>query len=67
MTADVAVYGVILKVDTLRDFYEMKVLTVPGYILIVALVLGWAYLLRAFWRWNLPRQSRRLWRYLTAD
>jgi cation-transporting ATPase E len=65
--AMVAMYAVILKVHTLRTFYEMKSLTVLGYVFIAAVVLAWAYLLREFWRVDLPELARRLWRYLTAD
>jgi len=65
--AMLGLYVVILKVQAMRSFYELRVLTVPGYVFIAAVVLGWAYVLRAFWRINLPRQARRLWRYLTAD
>lgn len=65
--AMVAIYFVILLVDPFRKFYEQEWLIVPGYVLIVAAVGAWAYGLRWFWRWNLPDQSRRFWRYLTAD
>jgi cation-transporting ATPase E len=60
-------YGVIMAVKPLRDFYEQEILIAPAYVLIVAVVLAWAIALRWFWRWNLPDQSRRFWRYLTAD
>lgn len=62
-----ALYFVILGVEPFREFYEQEFLLAPAYVLIAAVVATWAVGLRAFWRWNLPGQSRRLWRYLTAD
>ncbi len=61
----VALYGVLLAIDPMRDFYELEVLSVPAYVLIAFAVGGWGVALRAFWRWDLPGQSRRLWRWLT--
>jgi cation-transporting ATPase E len=62
--AMVVLYVAILAAGPVRDFYELEVLSVPAYILIVLAVAGWALALRKFWRWNLPVQSRRLWRWL---
>ena len=62
----VVLYGVLLAIDPVRDFYELEVLSVPAYILTVLAAGGWAVALRAFWRWDLPGQSRRLWRWLMA-
>jgi hypothetical protein len=63
----ISLYFVILAVEPFREFYEQEFLLAPAYVLIVAVVVAWAIGLRWFWRWNLPGQSRRLWRYLTAD
>jgi cation-transporting ATPase E len=65
--AMVGLYVAILFIDPVRSFYEQEFLVIPAYLAIGAVVLGWAFLLRGFWRWNLPGQSRRLWRFLTAD
>ncbi|HVP05864.1 MAG TPA: HAD-IC family P-type ATPase [Dehalococcoidia bacterium] len=65
--AMVALYPVILAVEPFRKFYEQRVLAAPAYILIVVVVITWAWALRKFWRWNLPGQTRRLWRFLTAE
>ena len=65
--AMIALYPTILFVKPFREFYEQEFLIAPVYVLIAAVVVAWAVGLRAFWRWNLPGQSRRLWRYLTAD
>jgi cation-transporting P-type ATPase E len=63
--AMVAVYIAILAIGPLRTFYELRVLSVPSYALIVLIVAAWAVALRAFWRANLPGQARNLYRYLT--
>lgn len=65
--AMVALYPVILLIAPFRKFYEQEWLSTPGYIFVVAVALTWAWALRKFWRWNLPGQTRRLWRFLTAD
>ncbi len=63
--AMVLVYVAILAIGPLRTFYELRVLSVPSYALIVLIVAAWAVALRAFWRANLPGQAKNLYRYLT--
>jgi cation-transporting ATPase E len=65
--AMIVLYGVILALDPIRKFYEMKILSIPQYLLLAAVAFGWAYLLRAFWRINLPRRATSVWRYITAE
>ncbi|HZP26706.1 MAG TPA: HAD-IC family P-type ATPase [Dehalococcoidia bacterium] len=43
-------YVVILALPTLRDFFELEVLSLPEYAIIVHVVISWAVILRAFWR-----------------
>jgi cation-transporting ATPase E len=62
----VFLYIAILSYDPLREFYELRVLSVPGYLLIASLVVGWAYAIRALWRWDIPGQAGKFWRWLTA-
>jgi cation-transporting ATPase E len=62
-----ALYFVILAVDPIKDFYEMRYLSVFGYAFILLAVGAWAAGLLWFWRWNLPRQAKRFWQYMTAD
>ncbi len=63
--AMVLLYVAILAIGPLRTFYELRVLSVPSYVLIVLIVAAWAFGLRAFWRANLPGQAKNLYRYLT--
>jgi cation-transporting ATPase E len=63
--AMVLLYVAILAIGPLRTFYELRVLSVPSYVLIVLIVAAWAFGLRAFWRVNLPGQAKNLYRYLT--
>ncbi len=59
-------YGAILALDPVRDFYELRVLSVAGYILIAHVVFGWAMALRLIWRADTPGRAGRFWRWLTA-
>ncbi|HUG16156.1 MAG TPA: HAD-IC family P-type ATPase [Thermomicrobiales bacterium] len=45
-----ALFLLALTVKPLRDFYELEALPVSGYLLIIFAVIGWAAMLRFFWR-----------------
>jgi cation-transporting ATPase E len=57
----VLVYGVVLAVPALREFFDLMPLAAGDYALIGAIVVGWALALRAMWR------SRLLERFISAD
>ena len=59
-------YGAVLAVPALRDFYELQVLTWPQYAIIVHVVLGWAVALRLIWRLDVPGRVGKLWRRIIA-
>jgi cation-transporting ATPase E len=59
-------YIAILASDPVREFYELRVLSVPGYLLIANVVIGWAYAIRKLWRVDIPGRAGRFWRWLTA-
>jgi hypothetical protein len=59
-------YVAILAVSPVRDFYELRVLSVAGYILIAHVVFGWALGLRLIWRADVPGRAGKFWRWLTA-
>jgi len=44
------VFGIVLAVPALRAFFELTLLGVSDYLLLVGLVLVWALLLRTAWR-----------------
>jgi cation-transporting ATPase E len=48
-----AAFAVILAAPGLRAFFEMTLLGWSDYLLLVGLVAGWAFLLRAAWRANI--------------
>ena len=45
-----ALYGVIVAVPPLREFFELTMLRWWDYLLLAALAIGWALLLRIIWR-----------------
>lgn len=61
-----ALYVAIVAVRPIRDFYELRVLSLAGYVLIAHVVVGWAFLLRLFWRADLPDRAGRLYRWLIS-
>jgi len=64
--AMLALYVVIVAVAPIREFYELRVLSLSGYVLIAHVVIGWAFLLRLFWRADLPQRAERLYRWLIS-
>ena len=59
-------YGAVLALPALRHFYELQVLSVPEYAIIVHVVLGWAIALRFVWRLDVPGRVGKFWRWLIA-
>jgi len=59
-------YGVVLALPALRHFYELQILSVPEYAIIVHVVLGWAIALRFVWRLDVPGRVGKFWRWLIA-
>ncbi len=59
-------FGVLLGVRTLRNFFELQVLSVPEYAIISYVVLGWAVALRFVWRMDVPGRVGKLWRQIIA-
>jgi cation-transporting ATPase E len=43
-------FGLVMVVPSLRDFFELTVLRPLDYLLLAALAAGWALLLRTVWR-----------------
>ncbi len=62
--AMVVLYAILLAIPVLRDFYELRVLSVAEYAIILHVVLGWAIVLRFIWRMDLFGRGERLWRRL---
>ncbi len=54
------VFVVILAVPSLRDFFELAPLTAADSLVIAALLVGWALVIRAIWRWRLFDRFLRL-------
>lgn len=59
--AMVAAFGFVLGVPFLRDFYGVGFLTVPGYLIIILVAIGWATSLRFLWRLDILARTRALW------
>jgi len=57
-------YGAVLALPAVRNFYELQVLSVPEYAIIAHVVLGWAVALRFIWRMKVPGRVEKLWRWI---
>ena len=53
-------FGATLASGTLRDFYELELPDIWGFIIIFIVVGAWAAALRAFWRVDLPDRLAKL-------
>jgi cation-transporting ATPase E len=44
------VYGCVLAIEPLRTFFELSLLPIPHYLVLGAVAVGWAFVLRVVWR-----------------